>query len=129
MNDRGAEVFEVTSSGGGRSGVLDVFSTRLPIDGGERPVAPILRQRGEPVRSLIRAGVSRRHVLSVDVEHVGYADLRRRAARPVGLILAGDVVGEDSLSLDKLRLSASRADLLCAISDDECGALAASSVR
>jgi hypothetical protein len=74
----------------------------------------------------MRASVSRSHVLRVDVENVSYADLRRRAARPVRPVLAGDVVGEDSLSLDKLRLSASRADLLCAVSDDERGPLVAS---
>jgi len=119
MDDRGAKVFEMAARGGECSGVRDVFPAGLAVDSGQRPIAPILCQRGKAVSSLIRAGVSRRHVLSVDVEHVGYADLRRRTARSAGLVLAGDVVGEDSLSLDKLRLSAACAHLLCAVSDDE----------
>jgi hypothetical protein len=112
MNDCGAEVLKMAACGCGRTCVLDVFAARLAVDGRQRTIAPILRQRGKPVGSLIRAGVSRRYVLRVDVEYVSYADLRRRAARPVGLIPACDVVGEDSLSLDKLRLRASSADLL-----------------
>ena len=126
MNDCGAEVLEMAPGGCGCSRVLDVLAACLTVDGRQRTITPILRQRGEPVRSLMWAGVSRRYVLRVDVEYVSYADLRRRAARPVGLVLASDVVGEDSLSRDKLRLSASRADLLCAVSDDERGPLVAS---